>query len=73
MEDWKTAFKWFAVLVSAGIVSALAIEFVTGYLQQRAILAARSEIQQVLLAASQSQTRVTSPAIETPPPPSILI
>lgn len=62
--EWREAAKWFVLMVSAGVVTAIAIEIVTRELQNRAILAARSEIGRLLLSAqsqSQEETQSSNP------------
>lgn len=65
--EWKESAKWFVLMVSAGVVTAVAIQFVTRYLEQRAILAAKVEVQKlVMAAAAQMQADAQNPAQELP-------
>lgn len=57
--------KWGILLVTSGVVTAVAVEFIMKYARDTAILAARAEMQQLMLAAaakSQAQTPQTVPS-----------
>lgn len=65
--EWKESAKWFVLMVSAGVVTAVAIQFVTRYLEQRAVLAAKAEVQKlVMAAAAQMQASAQNPVQEMP-------
>lgn len=52
--EWREGFKWFTLMVAAGVVTAIAIEFVTRYLEQKAILYARAELERLMVASTQA-------------------
>jgi hypothetical protein len=43
--DWKEMAKWSVLMITSGIVTAVAIEFITGYARQQAAQAGRAELQ----------------------------
>jgi len=59
--------KWSAVLVTSGVLTALAIHYVTGSLEAKAQLAARSELQKLILATQQPVRAQTPPPTYVPP------
>jgi len=63
VDGWKDTLKFMAVLVASGVVTAVAVEWVTRRLEERAILAARAELQQTLTLLAQAQ----QPQQATPP------
>jgi Tfp pilus assembly protein PilE len=58
--DWKEMTKWSVLMITSGIVTAVAIEFITGYARQQAAQAARAELQQIMIAASKFQPQQTT-------------
>lgn len=55
--SWSEAAKWVIIMVSAGVVTGLALYYVTGTLQNQAVMAARAEFEKLLLAGNQPQTQ----------------
>jgi hypothetical protein len=62
------AIKWFAVLVAAGVTTAVAVEFITKRLQDYAVLAARSEVQKLILATQQANMNANMAQAAVRPP-----
>lgn len=60
--------KWSAVLVTSGVLTALAIHYVTGSLEAKAQTAARAELQKLILATQQQSTRASAPPPAYVPP-----
>lgn len=58
--DWNSV-KWFAILVAAGVTTAVAVELVTKKMQDYAVLAARAEVQKLILAV-QEEAKATAAA-----------
>lgn len=70
-NDWKSSLKWFAIIAGAGIVTGLAVTLITRHLENIAMLAAKAEMQKLLLAAAATstqkteQTPIASPVAQT--------
>ena len=65
-KDWKSGLKLFAIIAGAGVITGLAVTLITRHLENVAILAAKAEMQKLLLAAAAS----TSSPQKTPSQPS---
>lgn len=57
----KEGVKYLLLAVASGVVTAIAVQLATKYLEQKAILAARAEIQSLMMAAAQAQAQTTQP------------
>ena len=69
MFGWTDTLKLLAVTVTAGVVTAIAIQFTTGYLEAKAKTAAKAEMEQILLLAAQQQQPQT---VHSPTAPAVL-
>jgi len=65
--EFGESWKFFAFAVAAGVVTALAIQVVNGYLQTVATQTAKAELQKLMLAAA-SQQNVTEQPVSPPAP-----
>lgn len=66
--DWTEGLKFLAISVMSGVVTAIAVQFATGYLEQKAKLAARAEMEQIMIiAAQQNQNPQLPPSAPSPP------
>ena len=57
----KSDLKFFILIVGSSVVATVITQFALRWMEQKAILAARAEMQKLILATSQQQTEV-SPA-----------
>jgi hypothetical protein len=59
MELPTSEIKWFVIMVAAGVTTGIALHLATGYLTAQAQLAAKAEVERLLLLTAQ-QTAAAS-------------
>ena len=55
--ELKEMLKWGVLMVVSGVVTAVAIQLVTKQLEDKAILAARAELERLMVAAASQRTQ----------------
>lgn len=67
--NWSD-IKWFAIMVAAGVTTAIAVELVTRRMQDLAILSARAELEKLIVATTAKQN---SPVPSAEPAANVII